>query len=122
MQSADIFLFTSDRNEGWGAVLNESMASGCAVVANREIGSVPYLIEDGKNGLIYDRKNKDSLYRCVRRLIDDKALCARIQKNAYETIKNVWNADVATERLLHLIDCINNNAEVEYTYGPCSRD
>ena len=32
MERADVFLFTSDFNEGWGAVLNESMNSGCAVV------------------------------------------------------------------------------------------
>lgn len=33
MERADIYLFTSDRGEGWGAVLNEAMNSGCAVVA-----------------------------------------------------------------------------------------
>ena len=30
MENAQIFLFTSDRGEGWGVVLNESMNSGCA--------------------------------------------------------------------------------------------
>lgn len=40
MEKADIYLFTSDFNEGWGAVLNESMNSGCAVVASHAIGSV----------------------------------------------------------------------------------
>ena len=54
MERANIFLFTSNQNEGWGAVLNESMNSGCAVVANRIIGSVPFLMEHGVNGLIYD--------------------------------------------------------------------
>ncbi|MDE6063414.1 MAG: glycosyltransferase family 4 protein, partial [Lachnospiraceae bacterium] len=29
MEQADIFLFTSDYREGWGAVLNEAMNSGC---------------------------------------------------------------------------------------------
>lgn len=53
MEKAEIFLFTSDFNEGWGAVLNESMNSGCAVVASHAIGSVPFLIRDGVNGLIY---------------------------------------------------------------------
>jgi glycosyltransferase involved in cell wall biosynthesis len=45
-----VFIFTSDRNEGWGAVLNEAMGSGCAVVAADLIGSVPYLIEHKKMG------------------------------------------------------------------------
>ena len=48
MEAANIFLFTSDQNEGWGAVLNEAMNSGCAVVANETIGSVPFLMKKGK--------------------------------------------------------------------------
>ncbi len=39
MERADVFLFTSDFNEGWGAVLNESMNSGCAVVASHAMVS-----------------------------------------------------------------------------------
>ncbi len=35
MEESDIFLFTSNHLEGWGAVLNESMNSACAVVAGR---------------------------------------------------------------------------------------
>ena len=45
MEQADIFLFTSDYREGWGAVLNESMNSACAVVASSAIGSVDFLIQ-----------------------------------------------------------------------------
>ena len=33
MERADIFLFTSDYKEGWGAVLNEAMNARCAIVA-----------------------------------------------------------------------------------------
>ena len=44
MEAADIYLFTSDRNEGWGAVLNESMNSCCSVVASHAPGSVPFLL------------------------------------------------------------------------------
>ena len=122
MQQSDIFLFTSDRNEGWGAVMNEAMSSACAVVACREIGSVPYLIEDGVNGLIYDKRGRNSLYSHVKRLIEDKTLREKLQKNAYDTMKNVWNAEAATDRLLHLIDCIQKGTETGYTSGPCSRD
>ena len=41
MEKADIYLFTSDRQEGWGAVANEAMNSGCALVADHLIGAVP---------------------------------------------------------------------------------
>lgn len=122
MEQAEIYLFTSDKQEGWGAVLNESMNSACAVVACREIGSVPYLIEDGVNGFIYDKRGKNSLYRHVKKLIDNKTMRETVQKHAYETMKDVWNAESATDRLLHLIDCLQKGTETGYISGPCSRD
>ena len=121
MKKTDIFLFTSDRNEGWGAVLNESMSNACAVVANREIGSVPYLVEDGKNGLVYDRKDKNALYNCVKKLIVNKPLRETLGKNAYDTIKNVWNAEVASKRLMQLINNINKGEGTPFEWGPCSK-
>lgn len=121
MEKADIFLFTSDRQEGWGAVLNEAMTSGCATVACREIGSVPYLIEDGVNGFVYDKRQKDSLYQKVRQLIDNVELRKKMQFEAYQTMHNVWNAEVAAERLINLIDCIKKGQEPEHQFGPCSR-
>lgn len=122
MEKADIFVFTSDRQEGWGVVLNEAMSSGCAVVACKEIGSVPYLVQDGINGFVYDKKEKDSLYQCVKKLIDDERLRKQMQYNAYKTMREVWNAEVAVERLLNLINCIKEGKETEYASGPCSRD
>ena len=54
MEKSEIFLFTSDFNEGWGAVLNESLNSGCAVVVSHAVGAAPYLIDDGQNGMLYE--------------------------------------------------------------------
>ena len=44
MEQANLFLLTSDFQEGWGAVLNEAMNSGCAVVASHAAGAAPYLL------------------------------------------------------------------------------
>ena len=38
MEKSQLFLFTSDKGEGWGAVLNEAMNSACAVIASDAIG------------------------------------------------------------------------------------
>ena len=43
MEKCHVHLFTSNHLEGWGAVVNEAMNSGCAVVANAEAGAVPFL-------------------------------------------------------------------------------
>ena len=121
MEESEVFLFTSDRNEGWGAVLNESMNSCCAVIANKAIGSVPYLIEDGENGLTYSGKNIDRIYAQVKRLLDDKELKKQLGKKAYETIVTEWNAEVAAERFIKLIESGKYKNNEMFRSGPCSR-
>jgi glycosyltransferase involved in cell wall biosynthesis len=122
MESANIYLFTSDFNEGWGAVLNESMNSACAVVASHAIGSVPFLIKHNENGLIYKNGDLDSLVCQVKRLMDDRDLQSRLGLNAYQTMSETWNAKIAAERLLILSETLmKNNICDTYSDGPCSR-
>lgn len=119
MENANIFLFTSGREEGWGVVLNESMNSGCAVVANKAIGSVPFLITNKENGII--AKNDEEFYNGVKTLIKDKELRQKISKNAYKTIDEHWNCITAVDNLQKLFDCIMQNKEIEVENGPASK-
>lgn len=121
MEKADIYLVTSDFNEGWGAVLNESMNSGCAVVANHAIGSVPFLIRNGENGLIYENGNQLHLERQVQRLLDNARYRRKVGENAYLTMKSTWNADVAAERLISLCEnlCAGKQVTGLFSDGPC---
>ncbi len=121
MEQANIFLFTSDRREGWGAVLNEAMNSGCAVVANKAIGAVPFLVDNGKNGFLY--KNFSNLYKKIRLLLDNPELQKSLGVNACNTMINQWNADVAAERLLELSKNLLEGRSCKdlYKNGPCSR-
>ncbi|MDY6367559.1 MAG: glycosyltransferase, partial [Clostridia bacterium] len=120
MEKAEIFLFTSNKQEGWGAVLNESMNSACAVVASGEIGSVPYLIEDGKTGFTF--KSKKDLYKKVKYLLDNPEKRKAIGLNAYKTMAETWNAETAADRLLTLIQNLKEDKDTEYNSGPCSKD
>lgn len=122
MEKSQIYLFTSDRNEGWGAVLNESMNSACAVVASDAIGAVPYLLKNGENGFIYPDGNFDELYANVKQLLDSPGTAALLGKKAYEAMITEWNAEVAAERLLNLIsDLQKGTGSSRYLDGPCSK-
>lgn len=122
MESAGVFLFTSGFQEGWGAVLNEAMNSGCAVVASSAAGAVPYLIENGKNGLIYQNNNIDEMYKSVKYLLNNVNEQQRLGSNAYNTIAKLWCADVAAERFIALAQCIENNSSCDiFDSGPCSK-
>lgn len=98
MERADIHLFTSDHGEGWGAVLNESMDSACAVVADNRIGSVPHLIKHEQNGLVYENDGK--LFEYLKCLAESSQLRERLGKAAYSTIHDEWNAKMVANRFI----------------------
>ena len=121
MEKSKIFIFTSDRGEGWGAVLNEAMNSGCAVVASHEIGSVPFLIKDKKNGLIYEDGNIDDLYNKVKLLLDNDKLTKKIGLEGYNSMIKLWNPRIAAKRFIELSETLLKNEQFnKYDDGPCS--
>ena len=123
MEKSEIFLFTSDKNEGWGAVLNEAMNSGCAVVASHEIGSVPYLIDNKINGLVFENGNVDDLYRKTKELLDSKKILHKIGFNAYNTMVNLWNPEIAARRIFNISkSLLSKEKYTKYEDGPCSID
>ena len=120
MEEADIFIGTSDSNEGWGAVINESMNAGCAIVANEKMGSVPFLIQDNINGLTYKKYNE--MEDKVKKLIDDKKLRKKLGKNAYKFITEKWTSSIAANNIIELFDSIINKKEYKITEGPASKE
>lgn len=120
MEKSEIFVFTSDQNEGWGAVVNESMNSACAVVADSRIGSIPFLIKSGENGFAYSGLEEFKSH--VRQLLDDDELRKKLSLNAYNTILNAWSPKIAAERCLKLCsELLCSGACDLFSDGPCSR-
>ena len=122
MKKHEIFLFTSDRNEGWGAVLNESMSCGCVPVACEAIGSVPYLIKDGVNGLKFKSCDIDSLEKVVCEILDNPSCIERMSTEAFYTIYNIWSPRNAAYNFIDLAQHILDNRLGEYNRcdGPAS--
>ena len=120
MRVNDIFLFTSNREEGWGAVLNEAMSCGCAIVASNEIGAVPFLLKNGENGVLFDSMNQFSFNHTVEQLFQDKNKIAHFGNNAYSTIKDVWNPQNAARNFVKLASNLLDKQECQVENGPCS--
>lgn len=121
MESAAIFLFTSDRMEGWGAVVNEAMNSGCAVIASDAAGSPPYLIQNGENGMLYPSGDVEELFQKTKALLDSPETAENMGRNAYHTMTSEWCADVAAARFLSLAKrFLDGKSGTPYENGPCS--
>ena len=120
MEKSEVFISTSDRQEGWGATINESMSSACAVVADRQIGSVPFLIQDGVNGFVYN--NKKEFFEKVEMLLSNDGIRKNISRNAYKTMRNDWSPEIAAIRFLNLAEKLIKFGKCDcFDKGPCSR-
>lgn len=119
MEKSNIFICTSTKWERWGVVLNEALNSGCAVVANKDIGGVPFLIGNNKNGIAYNNSFKD-FYEKTLKLIEDKKLREEYSINAYNAITNLWTAKNAADNFEKLVKTILENKENVVKEGPAS--
>lgn len=121
MRKSSIFLFTSDKQEGWGAVANEALSNGCVLVASDAIGSAPFLIRDGENGFLFKSGNVDSLACKVEWLLLHPSEMRKMQLSAYAGVKKLWSPRKAAANLLELIDNIKNIRVPSILEGPCSK-
>ena len=121
MAESSIFLATSDYQEGWGAVVNEAMSEGCAVVGSEAMGSVPYLIQSGKNGYSFPIKKADIACKYVEELLLDSESCHNIMKSAYLTVQNEWNGNCAAHRLVLMSESLLSKSDCNFISGPCSK-
>ena len=104
MERCHIHLFTSNYLEGWGAVVNEGMNSGCAEVVNVEVGAAPFLIKHGVNGLVYKDGSYEDMEQQVKFLLDNPKKASKMGMEAYYTIAKDWNAKEAANRLLQFYE------------------
>ena len=121
MLKADIFLMTSNYREGWGAVINEAMDSGCCVVSSKGPGAAPWLIEHGKNGFLFESGNVEQLCSIVSALLEQPEKCGEIGAQAWKTIAAYWSPKIAAERLVELTYGLLGRRPIpDFHRGPCS--
>ena len=121
MEQSEIYLFTSDRGEGWGVVLNEAMNSGCVCISSYSAGSTPFLVKDNENGFIYKNDDLNELIdKTVSVINDNKRI---IEENAYYTVKKEWNPETAANRFYEFCNALLENEKCldKYEDGVLSR-
>ena len=121
MRNSHIYVMTSNYEEGWGAVLNEAMAEGCAVVSSSGVGAAPLLIKHGKTGLIFKPGNAKEISDHLKILIDNPSRTHEIGQEAWKYIKALWSPRVAAERIVMLVNGLLGLAPMpDFKEGPCS--
>lgn len=120
MEKCHIHLFTSNHLEGWGAVVNEGMNSGCVEVVSASVGAAPYLIRHGINGLVYPNDSYSEMEKLVVDLLDHWDKRKGMGLEAYKTIRTEWNAEHAAQALLRFINQAERRTRTEARVIPAA--
>ena len=104
-KSADIYVQPS-RYETFGVVLLEAMACGKPIVASN-VGGIPFVVDDGKTGLLFESENVEELAEKVILLLRDKDLRAKMGEAGRERARGfTWerSAEMTVEVYKEVIE------------------
>jgi glycosyltransferase involved in cell wall biosynthesis len=122
MASHDVYVLASTEYEGWGAVVNEAMSVGNAVIASKSTGSAAAVIEDGIDGLLFDSGDWKKLANLLIRLASDREYTAELGDNARAKIEHLWAPQIAAARFVNVASSlIRGETTPLYEQGPMCR-
>lgn len=90
--------------ETFGLVVIEAMINKVCMIATN-VGGPLEIIDDGKDGLLFDRSS-DDLASKIKMLYDDVEYKNRLAEAGYEKAKEIFNSDIQNEKLFQVISNI----------------
>lgn len=105
-QRASIVLLTSDLETSPMAI-QQAMAAGKAVVATAA-GGVPFLIDDGRTGLVVERNNPEQIAQALVRLIENPGLRKQIGRKARSVALSRFRGEVVAQKIHAMYEEILN--------------
>lgn len=99
-RSADIFVLPSHA-EGVSIALLEAMSCGMAVVVS-DIPGNAQVIQNGKNGLLFEMEDVNDCVRKITVLLSDEQLSQRLGNEARNTIIEKYSSDAMTKTFVSI--------------------
>jgi glycosyltransferase involved in cell wall biosynthesis len=90
--------------EGLPVSLIEAMANGCVPVVAAMRSGVPDLIDDGRNGFLFDIGDTPAATRALARLAGDEDLRMTMARAAYETVRSRYTIEQVTQQYVALFE------------------
>lgn len=103
----DIFVLPTDK-ESFGYVLIEAMAKGKPVLATNQ-GGPKEIIENGRNGFLFEPKSINDLSEKLTLLIRNKELRLNMSKEAIKIAQEKFDVNVTIDNYLKLFNRIKKN-------------
>jgi len=91
------------RDEAFGRVLVEAMSSGKPLIGSC-VGGISTLIEDGKNGFLFESENVEMLASKLRILLSDSKMAAKMGERSLALINQKFSTQKYYEHFKRMID------------------
>ena len=95
--------------ESFGLVLIEAMARKLPVIGGKNSGAVPYVLDDGKAGILCDVSSIQSLYEAIIKIYEDEKLRHTLIDNGYKLVNSVYSQNAVTDQTLNIYKSLVNN-------------
>jgi glycosyltransferase involved in cell wall biosynthesis len=105
---AQVFVLPS-RHEPWGLIVNEAMASGCAVVVSDDVGAHADLITNGVEGFVYPTGDVDALAAALRQVLSNPEQAHRMGEAARSRIAT-WDFEADVRGLRQALAAVIHRA------------
>lgn len=104
MQACDVLVLATEC-ETFGLVVIEAMQVGTAVIATNQCGPLE-IIEDGKNGLLFEKNSSEELAQKIKKVENDRELCLKIAENGKKTAEERFSNREQFKKLAILLEKI----------------
>jgi glycosyltransferase involved in cell wall biosynthesis len=98
---------TYTQAEGFGMALIEANACGTPVIGTN-VGGIPYVIEDERNGLLVEPKNVEALSTAITRVLKDTQLAERLGNNGCRRVRDEFTWERSVRRTIEVYQGVIN--------------
>ncbi len=122
MKQNQIYVLSSSAFEGWGAVINEAMSVGCAVIASKDGGAARSMIEHEKNGLLFRAGDWRALATGLDMLSRNETMRRQLADEGQRTLTEYWSPAKAAKRFLDVsASLLARHPVPSYVKGPMAQ-
>ena len=92
-------------SETFPYAITEGARMRCATIASN-VGGIPYIIEHGVTGLLFEPQNAEALGTCMIRLAESRAMRDQLGENLYEKASREFSIDATVSKQLEIYETI----------------
>ena len=92
-------------SETFPSAITEGARMRCATIASN-VGGIPYIIEHGVTGLLFEPQNAEALGACMTRLAESRAMREQLGENLYEKASHEFSIDATVGKQIEIYQTI----------------